>query len=363
MNKDGNLDRAVLLTPNSDRNDRLGNITGTPLKDRCRNLMLLVGQPNGLPPVPNFLPWSSQIGHVIPYFISRGTRRVCTHGANPARLRSEPLFSPLGVDDRIYAVQDTLRYEWSEIGVAEEAIAYRIEAGKVRVLGADFTSFGGDESCFSIHTTVNPLTRVQTRTNNSLCGEGMDGGNSTARDGVAERSTLKQRGPIFVQSRPLRGVASSVQEPEECDAPLPPLPSPTASELAVGFKPDVQVCGLDCTPGDYSDCSGCQPAALVVPIGSTFIASDGRTDTFAIAALDTCGLWIQRSYRPDCIFDTDLGCSAAPQAQPPTLLRRQSDGSFLLEDDWANFTQHNLKIEPLSDDRFRVTAAPESSIP
>jgi hypothetical protein len=381
MNKDGNLDRAVLLTPSSGRNDRLGNITGTPLKDRRRNLMLLVGQPSGRAPLPTYLPWS--------FHRSRFMTQAVPADFSDYLERS----------GKVFAVRDTLRFSWDfgqpESGEGTGTQVFRVEGQCLRLIGTDYKWFQGEDEH---ETSVNFLTNTQIDTR-VFVEEGLDGKPRRRKEGP-RTSTIEDTGPICANPTPLVAAAlaphqppPAPQQPPQAPTPAPALPKPAAtppprysssppvvraspppldcskppsrqkridnSEVGSGFDPNTPFCGLDVESSDPFESSGCQLPTITVPLGFPFIATrDNDSVTDSIVAVNGCGLWIQTRTDDACFFESDPGCTEPPSVDEPRLLLAQPDGSFLYQEDWRSGDCYSLKIEPLSDDRFRVTAVP-----
>lgn len=369
MNKDGNLDRAVLLTPNSDRNDRLGNITGTPLKDRRRNLMLLVGQPSGRAPLPTYLPWS--------FHRSRFMTQAVPADFSDFYERS----------GKVYAVRDTLRFNWdfgeAESGQGTGTQTFRLEGQCLRLIGTDYNWFQGEDE---YNNSLNFLTNTEIHTRVFV--EADRAGNPRRRQEGPNTSTIEDTGPICANPTPLVAavVAPQVQQPPEPVNPALPTPPrpPTVSsppppldcskppsrqkridnsQVGSGFDPNTPFCGLDTETSDPFESSGCQIPIITVPLGLPFIATrDDDSVTNSIVAVNGCGLWIQTRTDGACFFESDPGCTEPPSVGEPELLRPKPDGSFLYQEPWRSGDCYSLKIEPLTDDRFRVTAVTEDCV-
>jgi hypothetical protein len=399
MNKDGNLDRAVLLAPSVAGNSVVGPIAGTPLRDRCRNLILQVGQPDGRPAVVNYVPWSQlheSLGSTMP-------KETCL-GQEPA-----PEFAgPVIFGDGVKAVRNTLRYPWSEMdwpGESEGTLVIRIEGSCLRLIGKEQTesSHGGAWHTQSKSST-NYLTREEISSSWSM--EAFDGTGRVAKEDTTGpvTSKIEQQAPICLNDRPLQLTppapapklpppAPAPQQPPQAPTPAPALPKPAAtppprysssppvvraspppldcskppsrqkridnSEVGSGFDPNTPFCGLDVESSDPFESSGCQLPIITVPLGFPFIATrDNDSVTDSIVAVNGCGLWIQTRTDDACFFESDPGCTEPPSVDEPRLLLAQPDGSFLYQEDWRSGDCYSLKIEPLSDDRFRVTAVP-----
>jgi hypothetical protein len=147
--------------------------------------------------------------------------------------------------------------------------------------------------------------------------------------------------------------------PLDCSKPPSRQKRIDNSEVGSGFDPNTPFCGLDVESSDPFESSGCQLPIITVPLGFPFIATrDNDSVTDSIVAVNGCGLWIQTRTDDACFFESDPGCTEPPSVDEPRLLLAQPDGSFLYQEDWRSGDCYSLKIEPLSDDRFRVTAVP-----
>ena len=391
MNKDGNLDRAVLLAPNVAGNSVVGPIAGTSLRDRCRNLLLLVGQPNGLPAVANYLPWS-QLHESLGVTMRKDT---CLGQEPPEDFDGA---GPIGFSDGIKAVRNTLRYPWEATdwpGESGGTLVLRIEGTCLRLIGEERTESNHGATWQSRdESSTNYLTRENVSSSSwlELCG----GGDCEDEEKIEGPSTTKieQRAPICLNDRPLLLTTAPQQQPQApAPAPAPPKATPPPrysyspptvssppppldcskppsrqkridnSQVGSGFDPNTPFCGLDTETSDPFESSGCQLPIIVVPLGLPFIATrDDDYETDSIVAVNGCGLWIQSRTDGACFFESDPGCTEPPSVGEPELLRAQPDGSFLYQEPWQSGTCYPLKIEPLSDDRFRVTAVTEECV-
>lgn len=390
MNKDGNLDRAVLLTPNSDRNDRQGNIAGTPLKDRRRNLMLLVGQPSGRAPLPTYLPWS--------FHQSRFMNQAVPADFSDFYERS----------GKVSAFGGTLRFNWdfgeAESGQGTGTQTFRLEGQCLRLIGTDYNWFQGEDE---YNNSLNFLTNTETHTRVFV--EADRAGFSRRRKEGPQTSTIEDTGPICANHTPLvaAAVAPQVQQPQallkqptrptsdaenryrppspfapRAECIVPPLPMVDSTAEAEGpFDRMMEMCGVSETEDDGS----CQKPIRTIQLGSAITASIGELESshlllysyLLLYAVDDCGLWVREL---DLHWETD---DRAEQAYPrprdlpyevrPWALEdldheqyfvvpTQADGSFYLDDQDAGFFgitfSGGLHIVPIERGGFRVTAVP-----
>lgn len=378
FNKDGVADRAFLLEPADAEGAAQDPTRGTPLRDKCHNLVLQMGRGDGSYAAPNYLPWS--------FNQSRFMRHVV-----PADFWDSCVTS-----GKVFAVRDTLRFSWDygegEWGDGTETQVFRVEGQCLRLIGADYKgsdSFQGEEEH---DMSVNFLTNTRIETHVFI--EEDRAGKLRRRKEGPKTSTIEDAGPICANPTPLVAavVAPQVQPPQASPpAPAPPKPaatppprysySPSAvssppppldcskpplrqkridnSQVGSGFDPNTPFCGLDTETSDPFESSDCQLPIIVVPLGLPFIATrDDDSVTDSIVAVNGCGLWIQTRTDGACFFESDPGCTEPPSVGEPELLRAQPDGSFLYQEDWRVGERYSLKIEPLSDERFRVTAVP-----
>ena len=156
---------------------------------------------------------------------------------------------------------------------------------------------------------------------------------------------------------------STPPPPLDCSKPPSRQKRIDNSQVGSGFDPNTPFCGLDTETSDPFESSGCQIPIITVPLGLPFIATrDDDSVTNSIVAVNGCGLWIQTRTDGACFFESDPGCTEPPSVGEPELLRPKPDGSFLYQEPWRSGDCYSLKIEPLTDDRFRVTAVTEDCV-
>jgi hypothetical protein len=371
MNKDGNMDRAVLLAPDSGDEPALGTIRGTPLRDRCRNLLLLVGQPNGLPAVVNFIPWSQlpeSLGSTMPKDTCLGLEPVPDFSAAAG---------PISFSDSLKTVRNTLRYPWEATdwpGESGGTLVIRIEGNCLRLIGEERTeSNHGAAWQSSDESSTNYLTRESISSSSLLerCG-GDDCEDKEETTGPVTRK-IEQRAPICLNDRPLllSSAAPAPQQPSipvpapkqppQATAPTPPQSHaitkrrPTATADNPYLPPNPLLPRTEClTPpmpmlehynrrdsgfgeqlmgscdGEY-DADVCTGVAHTMTFGDIlrYGIGDVEYEDTIIWAVDDCGLWFRdANYIPD-----------PPNEWSPQEARRgryyvaprQPDGSYFLE--------------------------------
>ena len=242
MNKDGNLDRAVLLAPDSGDDPSFGPVAGTPLRDRCRNLLLLIGQPNGLPAVATYLPWSKQMHHTELQNLSGEWNSLCADGTGQATLSGDEDMwtSPLSMRDELSTVRNTLRYSASVLTDARgETLVLRMEQDCLRLIGAEFSWYDGDDTNDSSSTSINYLTRKRIDESDTQL-ETLDRNGEYKRDSRSTKTTISQTAPICLNDRPI--LAPSVPPPAatpqtRVPIPVPPQAAPARSATSIPLTP------------------------------------------------------------------------------------------------------------------------------
>ena len=244
MNKDGNLDRAVLLAPNVAGNSVVGPIAGTSLRDRCRNLLLLVGQPNGLPAVANYLPWSKQVAIKEWTDLSPAWAANCRDAPNPPEVPAEELWaSPLRMVDSISAVRNTLRYVvHTQTDDHWETLVIRVEQDCLRLIGSEYEYVGGDDTNDSSSTSINYLTRKRIDESDTQL-ETLDRNGEYKREKRSATTTISQTAPICLNDRPI--LAPSIPPPAatpqtKVPIPVPPQAAPARSAPSIPLTPSPQ---------------------------------------------------------------------------------------------------------------------------
>jgi hypothetical protein len=417
MNKDGNLDRAVLLAPNVAGNSVVGPIAGTPLRDRCRNLILQVGQPDGRPAVVNYIPWSQlpvQLGVTMATDTCLGQEPVPDFSASGG---------PIYFSDSLKSVRNTLRYPWEAAnwpGQSEGTLVIRIEGSCLRLIGDDRTeSNHGAAWQSSDESSTNYLTRENISSSSMLERCGADDCEDKWETTGPVTSKIEQRAPICLNDRPLllsapapapqqpSMPAPAPKQPPQAAAPpapqqqqtrptsdaenqyrppspfapraeciVPPLPMVDSTAEAEGpFDRMMEMCGGSETEDDGI----CQKPMRTIQLGSAITASGGELESsyLLLYAVDDCGLWLREL---DLHWETDDGAEQAfprprdfPYEVRPWALEdldrgqyfvvpKQADGSFYLDDQDARFAgitfSGGLRIVPIERGRFRVTAVP-----
>ena len=367
MNKDGNLDRAVLLAPDGNGGDGFGSVTGTPLTDRCRNLLVVESGPNGPSAKAHYLPWSSKIGFQSPGFFDASERELCLAG-EPSRASSGR--SPRGVQDRLFRVNNSLRYEWTIRGEAKETIVVRIEGDCVRLIGSEFEEHFGAQRCETRSSSRSYLTRLRIDTYASKC-PGWDGLQQKRAGDRPGKSTMPPEPPICLPETVLdmngKQIALGDAEPSresngrpQAAAPTPPQPHaitqrrPTATADNPYLPPSPLLPRAECLtppmpmleyyhrsesgfdslegPCDQGlETDACAGVARVMSFGDTLLGTlaDAEYAETVIWAVDDCGLWFRDANYVDKMISgwaPDRARRGRYFVVPP-----QQDGSYLLE--------------------------------
>ena len=364
MNKDGNLDRAVLLAPNVAGNSVVGPIAGTPLRDRCRNLLLLVGQPNGLPAVASYLPWS-QLPESLGVTMLKDT---CLGNSPP---EDSDGTANVGFSDSLNAVRNTLRYPWSAMdwpGESEVTLVIRIEGSCLRLIGTARTeSSHGAAFQTEDESSTNYLTRETIHSSSVMerCHEEACEDKQETTGPV--KGKIEQRAPICLNDRPLllSPAAPAPQQPS-MPAPAPKQPPqattqrrPTATADNPYLPPNALLPRTEClTPPmpvqnhhnhretglgeqlvgsceDGYDADVCTGVAHTMTFGDIlrFSIGDVEYEDTIIWTVDDCGLWLR-----DANYGTpppDDWIWQEAQGGRFSIVPRQPDGSYFL-DGWGN---------------------------
>lgn len=330
MNKDGTMDRAVLLAPDGSGGDGVSSVAGTPLTDRCRNLLVVESGPNGPSAKAHYLPWSSQIGFQSPGFFGADERERCL-ASPPSRASSSR--SPRGVQDRLFRVNNSLRYEWTIRGEAKETIVVRIEGDCVRLIGSEFEEQFGAQRCETRSSSRNYLTRLRIDTYTSKC-PGWDGLQQQTGGDRPGKSTMPPTPPICLPETVLdmNGESVAPNQPavashanSQQPAETPPAPQattqrrPTATADNPYLPPNPLLPRTEClTPpmpmlehynrrdsgfgeqlmgscdGEY-DADVCTGVAHTMTFGDILRSSigDAEYEDTVIWGVDDCGLWLR----------------------------------------------------------------------
>ena len=375
MNKDGNMDRAVLLAPDSGDEPALGTIRGTPLRDRCRNLLLLVGLPTGRPPQPTYLPWSKQVAIKEWTDLSPAWAANCLDAPNPPEVPAEEHWaSPLRMVDSISAVRNTLRYVvHTQTDDHWETLVIRVELDCLRLIGSEYEYAGGDDTNDSSSTSINYLTRKRIDESDTQL-ETLDRNGEYKREKRSATTTISQTAPICLNDRPILAPSipppaatpqTKVPIPVPPQAAAPPAPQatsqrrPTATADNPYLPPNPLLPRTEClTPpmpmlehynrrdsgfgeqlmgscdGEY-DVDVCTGVAHTMTFGDIlrFSIGDAEYEDTIIWAVDDCGLWFR-----DANYIPDPPDGWAPQEARRGryyVAPRQPDGSYLL-DRWGN---------------------------
>ena len=386
FNKDGVADRAFLLEPADAQGAAQDPTRGTPLRDKCHNLVLQMGRGDGSYAAPNYLPWS--------FNQSRFMRHVV-----PADFWDSCVTS-----GKVFAVRDTLRFSWDygegEWGDGTETQVFRVEGQCLRLIGADYKgsdSFQGEEE-HDISANFLTNTRIETH----VFIEEDRAGKLRRRKEGPQTSTIEDTGPICANPAPLVAAVVAPQQPPQ--APLkqqtrptsdaenrfrptspfapraecivPPLPMVDSTAGAEGpFDRMMEMCGVS----ETEDSGMCQKPIRTIQLGSAITESGGELESSALLlyAVDDCGLWLREL---DLSWETDDRAEQAfprprdfPYEVRPWALEdldrgqyfvvpKQADGSFYLDDQDARFAgitfSGGLRIVPIERGRFRVTAVP-----
>jgi hypothetical protein len=360
MNKDGNLDRAVLLAPNVAGNSVVGPIAGTPLRDRCRNLILQVGQPDGRPAVVNYIPWSQlpvQLGVTMATDTCLGQEPVPDFSASGG---------PIYFSDSLKSVRNTLRYPWEAAnwpGQSEGTLVIRIEGSCLRLIGDDRTeSNHGAAWQSSDESSTNYLTRENISSSSMLERCGADDCEDKWETTGPVTSKIEQRAPICLNDRPLllSAPAPAPQQPSmPAPAPkqppqptnqrrptstaeepyLPPSPLLPRTECLTPPMPMLEYyhrseSGFDSLEGPCDqglETDACAGVARVMAFGDTLLGTlaDAEYAETVIWAVDDCGLWLRDA---DYIDKMVFGWTPDRARRGRYfVVPRQQDGSYLLE--------------------------------
>jgi hypothetical protein len=256
LNKDGTMDRAVLLAPMQTDEPQLGPIQGTPLRDRCRNLLLLIGQPAGGAPEAAYLPWSKHTATLDQQPNSTDWTATCLGATSALEVPEEaPWSSPLAVIDSLSAVKNTLRYV---VGTQTEdywkTLVIRIEQDCLRLIGSENTHVGGDDTHDSENTSINYLTRKRIDESDTQL-ETLDRNGEYKREKRSATTTISQTAPICLNDRPLL-LSPATPAPQQ---PPPKLPTRAAE------PPTAQAASPSMAPPPASNTPGVAPTTNAPP--------------------------------------------------------------------------------------------------